>query len=495
MATVTKHAAKPLDVYVRVSRVGGREGESFISPGLQEERCRAMIAARGFDVGEVVSDIDVGGGTMDRPGLNRALARVRDGTSGGIVVARVDRFARTLRGALDVLEELERAGGVFIECDGQGWDTSTSMGRFGRDLVLRIGQLYREQVSEQWDDAKRKAVERGIHPTAYVPFGYTRERGKGMEPDPTTADHVRALFRLRSQRASWRELCEHLEREDVSSPRGNRWTATSVRQVVMNRAYLGEARMGEHVNPSAHEPLVSRSVWNAAQIPQPVRSRRNTEGARLAGLLFCASCGGRLTPELPGERLREREGKRPTIERGCGYYKCRSRNAVANVGCKARGLARMNDLDAFVLDAYLKRYEQQFDDEPESPETGPLREQLALAEDALATLVGDPLSLAALASDRRAEVLANAQREVDRARKELDAVEVAHETSVLNAWSLSDLFTPDDFREASIPEQRRLLALGIDRVVVTKGGRELDGRVRIVWADEATVAQIDNARG
>ena len=65
-------------------------------------------------------------------------------------------------------------------------------------------------------------------------------------------------------------------------------------------------------------------------------------------------------------------------------------------------------------------------------------------------------------------------------------MEVAHETSVLNVWSLSDLFTPDDFREASIPEQRRLLSLGIGRVDVAKGGRELDERVRIAWADELT---------
>ncbi len=98
---------KPLDIYCRVSRVGGRDGGSFISPQLQEERCRAMIAARGFEVGEVITDLDVSGGTMNRPGLSKALGRVRDGTSGGIVVARV-RFARTLRGALDVLEELER---------------------------------------------------------------------------------------------------------------------------------------------------------------------------------------------------------------------------------------------------------------------------------------------------------------------------------------------------------------------------------------------------
>ena len=79
------------------------------------------------------------------------------------------------------------------------------MGRFGRDLVLRIGQLYREQVSEQWDDAKRKAVERGVHPTAHVPFGYTRQPSKGMLPDPTTAEHVRSLFRLPSTSRSARE--------------------------------------------------------------------------------------------------------------------------------------------------------------------------------------------------------------------------------------------------------------------------------------------------
>jgi DNA invertase Pin-like site-specific DNA recombinase len=450
-----------------------------------------MIAARGFEAGEVVSDLDFSGGTMDRPGLNRALGRVRDGTSGGIVVARVDRFARTLRGALDVLEELERAGGVLIECDGQGWDTTTSMGRFGRDLVLRIGQLYREQVSEQWEDARRKAIERGVHPVAYAPYGYTRERGQGLVPDPETADHVRSLFRLRSQHASWRELCEHLERNGVPSPRGGRWTITTVRQVVMNRVYMGEARTGSHVNASAHEPLVTRSVWNAAQLPHPGRIRRGTEGARLAGLVFCASCGGRLTPELPSERTRQWG-----VERGCGYYKCRSRYAGTNSGCTDRALARMDELDALVLDAYLKRYEQQFDDEPEPPETGHLRERLSLAEDAMQALIEDPLSLAALPSAKRAEVLGNAQAAVERARADLDTVEIAHETSVLNAWSLSDLFTPEDFREASIPEQRRLLSLGIARIDVIKGGRrELADRVQIVWADEDQVAQTGNARG
>jgi DNA invertase Pin-like site-specific DNA recombinase len=478
-----KREMKPLDVYVRVSRVGDRNGDSFISPQLQEERCRALARARGYEVGEVVTDLDRSGGTMDRPGLNRALERIRGGASGGIIVARIDRFARTLPGALSTIEEINSAGGVLIECDGN-WDTSTPMGRFGRDLVLRIGQLYREQVAEAWDDAKRSAVERGVHPTAWIPFGYRRERGRGLEPDPQLVEHVRQLFKLRSRGASWNELCEYLEGQRVRPMRARRWTIMSVKQIVANPVYLGEARMGGHVNPRAHEPLVTRSQWNAAQIHHPGRTKRGTDGARLAGLVFCASCGGRMTPELPGR----------DPDKGPGRYKCRPRNASANTDCPAPASARMDDLDALVVERFLDRYREpvgQIDDEPPAPETAELARALEAAESVRNALIEDVASLAALPSEKRAEVLANAQAAVDDARRALDEVEVAHETSVLNVWDLGDLFEPDGFMEAPVPEQRRLLSLGIEAVRVGKPSRkrkdravrmrELQDRVEIAW--------------
>ena len=43
-----KKIAQPLDVYVRVSDVRGRSGDSFISPKDQEERCRGLAVARLF---------------------------------------------------------------------------------------------------------------------------------------------------------------------------------------------------------------------------------------------------------------------------------------------------------------------------------------------------------------------------------------------------------------------------------------------------------------
>src|SRR5205809_7909267 len=95
-----KKITRPLDVYVRVSRVGGREGESYITEVVQEERCRALATARGLAVGQVFADRDQSGGKMARPAFAEALARIEAGGMGGVSVDRAGRVARTALGGL-----------------------------------------------------------------------------------------------------------------------------------------------------------------------------------------------------------------------------------------------------------------------------------------------------------------------------------------------------------------------------------------------------------
>lgn len=84
----------PLDGCIRVSHVGGRTGDRFQSPATQRDAIEGWAKAHGVTIGMIHEDLDVSGGTMDRPGMNLALARVRDGVSGGVIVSRLDRFAR-----------------------------------------------------------------------------------------------------------------------------------------------------------------------------------------------------------------------------------------------------------------------------------------------------------------------------------------------------------------------------------------------------------------
>jgi len=68
--------------YVRVSTVGQVDGEGL---GVQRERIAAWCAYQGSQLETTHEDAGVSGGSMDRPGLKKALARVLQLGSDGIL--------------------------------------------------------------------------------------------------------------------------------------------------------------------------------------------------------------------------------------------------------------------------------------------------------------------------------------------------------------------------------------------------------------------------
>jgi DNA invertase Pin-like site-specific DNA recombinase len=87
-----------LDGYVRVSRVGGREGEGYISPSVQREAISNYAAELDGEIVAWHQDEDYSGGNVKRPDFQATLERLRDGASDGIVVMAIDRFAGSLTG-------------------------------------------------------------------------------------------------------------------------------------------------------------------------------------------------------------------------------------------------------------------------------------------------------------------------------------------------------------------------------------------------------------
>ena len=84
-----------LDAYIRVSKVAGRSGESFISPTIQRERIEAWAQLNGAEVTWHEPELDVSGGTMRRPVFDRILERVRNHETDGVIVAKLDRSVVT----------------------------------------------------------------------------------------------------------------------------------------------------------------------------------------------------------------------------------------------------------------------------------------------------------------------------------------------------------------------------------------------------------------
>src|SRR5664279_2532428 len=134
--------------YIRVSRVGGRAGDSFISPAVQREQIEAWAKLRGVEIDAWYEDLDQSGGKLDRPGLTAMLERLEAGDTEGVVVAKLDRLSRLgVADALKLVERITDAGGSIAAVD-LGLDPTTPFGEFGMTIMLAMARMERRRLSD-----------------------------------------------------------------------------------------------------------------------------------------------------------------------------------------------------------------------------------------------------------------------------------------------------------------------------------------------------------
>jgi site-specific DNA recombinase len=263
-----------VDGYIRVSRVGRRRGERFISPAVQRGLIESWALAHGARVLEVFEELDESGARADRPLLEKAIARVEAGLSQGVVVSKVDRFGRSLISGLAAIQQIAGAGGVFVAVQ-DGVDSRTETGRLVLRILLSLGEWESERIGVAWDQAMAKAVARGVYRSPGAPLGYRRTRSGRLWPDPALAWVIGEAFRRRGHCESFASLAKWFEHRGVLTTHGNRrgWTSISVSNVLRSRVYLGELRYGYLVNERAHEPLIDAASYQVTpEHPRPATS-------------------------------------------------------------------------------------------------------------------------------------------------------------------------------------------------------------------------------
>jgi DNA invertase Pin-like site-specific DNA recombinase len=424
-------------------------------------------------------ELDQSGRRRDRPMFQQALARCEAGETGGIVVARLDRFARSAVDALESIKRLNEAGARLVSVE-DNFDGSTPMGRFAIGILTLIAELELDRITENWSTAVQAAVDRGVHISATPPAGYRRGKDGRLVVVPADAAVIRELFHRRANAASWTELADFLTASGASSSkRSSAWSITGASSLVKNRVYLGEARSGRYVNPHAHEPIVTEAEFEAAQSQRTMLEPRNgsvASQALLGGLARCAGCGHTL--KVTGNTAKT------TGERYPIYY-CVGRYAKGN--CPARATIRASYLDSHVEHVVLAAL---------SDEDGFLTEAVAAAEkldDAQRALeqaeheLTTYLETDLIGTVGRQAFLAGVdarQARVDQARQNLDTLRA--ESTIAETLTSGDLLTA--WPDLTTQEKRTLLHGLLDQVILRRDENSrtkhlalpLDERVEIV---------------
>ena len=86
------------------------------------------------------------GARVDRPGLQEALSHVREGDA--LVVWKLDRLGRTVKGLVDLVNQLE-AQKVHFKSLTDNIDTTTPAGRFFFHVMASLAQMERELLIER----------------------------------------------------------------------------------------------------------------------------------------------------------------------------------------------------------------------------------------------------------------------------------------------------------------------------------------------------------
>lgn len=323
---------KPVAGYWRVSRdEPGKE-----SPGDYERAIKRWAEEHGHRIGAIFGDLDVSGkaGTR-RPQQEEMLDRLHEFSV--VVVPRLDRLSRNMVEAIGIIDVILDAELDFIALDVPGLDTTTPYGGFIRDMLLRIGQLYLDQISAQWEAIfERLALQGRYQGGGATPFGYVfvskpeaERTGQqpGLFPDPKTRGVVVEIFERYRAGESMHSIADDLEARDVPTRSGGKWNHSTIKAILENPVYAGvlrrhkyktvkdrdpttgrtkdrKVRTGEYQDfPGKWEPLVPKDLWEQVKTLRTAhRDEAKASGAKnmnrgqylLTGLLYCGECGSRM---------------------------------------------------------------------------------------------------------------------------------------------------------------------------------------------------------
>ena len=142
------------------TRISTDEEHQPYSLEAQETRLAAYIASQdGWELTRRYTD-RMTGSTLERPELQRALADARVERFDLLLVYRVDRLSRSVRGLAQILEELDHSHVVFRSAT-EPFDTGTPAGRMMVQMLGVFAEFERSIIQERVRAGLRRAKAEG----------------------------------------------------------------------------------------------------------------------------------------------------------------------------------------------------------------------------------------------------------------------------------------------------------------------------------------------
>lgn len=213
--------------YIRVST--DKQADHGVSLDAQRAKLDAYAALYDLTLVEVIVDAGASAKTLDRPGLQRALAMLRKGQAHALLVAKLDRLTRSVEDLGELIRTVFVPGKADLLSVGEQIDTRTAAGRLVLNVLGSVAQWERETIGERTRDALAHKRANGERTSLYAPYGYRLAADdKTLVADEAEQAMLAAIREARQRGLSQRAVVAELTRQGFTTRKG---TLLGLRQV------------------------------------------------------------------------------------------------------------------------------------------------------------------------------------------------------------------------------------------------------------------------
>lgn len=277
----------------------------------QRHVCEDYAAKNGLQIVAEYVDRAQSGTTDKRQQFQQMISDSERGLFEGILVYKLDRFARDRYDSAIYKKKLRERGISVISATEP--ITDTPEGVIMEALIEGMDMYYSMELARKMNRGKAESVRKGKFVGNVPPIGY-KVADHRLVVDELTAPIVQEVFRRYTAGETQGQIMADLNRRGIPNNAGHEWSTTNVSKLLQNRCYIGIYAVhgcGESPCPA----IIDQDTWDAAQKrrEESVKLNRSRKGGYnyiLTGKMVCARCGS----SVSGYTMQS--GK-------YHYYKCR----------------------------------------------------------------------------------------------------------------------------------------------------------------------------
>lgn len=248
-----------------------------------------------------------------RPEFMKMIASAKNGDIDLILTKSISRFGRNTVDVITYIRELREIG-VEIFFEKENISSLDPKIDFMLTILSSVAQEESRAISTNVKWSYDKKFKRGIVDPRRI-LGYEIVDGKQVIKEDE-AKTVKQIFKLALKRYNINDIVKTLNSEGIKTLRDRTWTYSSIRSILQNEKYIGDAILRKTVCidyltkktvkndniadkyyvSNNHEAIIDRETFESVQLllsnkDGGIRNLNKTTKYPLTGILYCPKCG------------------------------------------------------------------------------------------------------------------------------------------------------------------------------------------------------------